>query len=320
MEGDPGKHGALPVDADLLDFGELGQLAWLSDSASLPQISPSSFTTSTTIPLDRQAPHANSEFAMTSSAGQPDAQKTGPRRGNDSSSRRPSCQKQEKSRTGSKNDIDAARRKVGNGQHGQTSSGAKAKDPCAPKRPRNSFNLFLEDFKKINPNFKTLQEASTAAAKAWKDICPKIREAYDLKMVAATKLYHEAKRKYEETGGPLKFRYINGPHRPPGAFFLFKKDFMAGQIVGKKRQFSEMQKLGETCGQAWRELPEEKKVEYRKMADALTSEHQNLAGMTQSVRREYVEANPDPYDAVLAKFRKAKEKKKEEEEKEEACR
>ena len=75
-----------------------------------------------------------------------------------------------------------------------------------------------------------------------------------------------------------------------------------------------MQKLGETCGQAWRELPEEKKVEYRKMADALTSEHQNLAGMTQSVRREYVEANPDPYDAVLAKFRKAKEKKKEEEE------
>ena len=73
MEGDPGKHGALPVDADLLDFGELGQLAWLSDSASLPQISPSSFTTSTTIPLDRQAPHANSEFAMTSSAGQPDA-------------------------------------------------------------------------------------------------------------------------------------------------------------------------------------------------------------------------------------------------------
>lgn len=181
-----------------------------------------------------------------------------------------------------------------------TKSGRKRrdKDPHAPKRARTAFNFFLDEFRQqfkvANPNTKGVVEVTKAASAAWKCLEPERRKVYEEKAVASQKEYAEAKKKYIEDGGPTMFKYINGPHRAPTAYFIFLANFRK-KYMAENPGVKGVSELSKGAGQMWRSLNPDEKQKYELKVKAAKEEYYRIKAMTTEQRVAYLQQNKDHY-------------------------
>ena len=181
-----------------------------------------------------------------------------------------------------------------------TKSGRKKRerDPAAPKRARTAFNYFLDDFRaqfKIDhPETKGIVEVTKAGSAAWNALDREKRDVYESKAKESQRKYAEAKQAYIESGGPTKFKYVNGPHRPPTAYFIFlhnfRKDYFAAHSGMKI-----VSELSKEAGLKWRNLTPEERKFFEEKGKAVKEEYYKIKAMTTEERIAYLETDKDPY-------------------------
>ena len=179
----------------------------------------------------------------------------------------------------------------------------KEKDPDAPKRGRTAFNFFLDEFRQeyrtSNPAAKGVVEVTKAASAAWKSLDPAKRKVHEDKAEASQREYALAKKKYVEDGGPVMFKYLNGPHRPPTAYFIFLANFRKGYIAEHPgmRGVTEMSK---EAGKTWKSMAAMEREVYTRKGKEVKEEYYKIKAMTREERAAYLKSDPDPYRKYLA--------------------
>jgi len=137
-------------------------------------------------------------------------------------------------------------------------------------------------------------EVTKAGSAAWKALDREKRDVYESKAKESQRKYAEAKQAYIESGGPTKFKYVNGPHRPPTAYFIFlhnfRKDYFAAHSGMKI-----VSELSKEAGLKWRNLTPEERKFFEEKGKAVKEEYYKIKAMTTEERIAYLEIDKDPY-------------------------
>ena len=186
-----------------------------------------------------------------------------------------------------------------------TKSGRKKeeKDPDAPKRGRTAFNFFLDEFRQeyrtSNPAAKGVVEVTKAASAAWKSLDPAKRKVHEDKAEASQREYALAKKKYVEDGGPVMFKYLNGPHRPPTAYFIFLANFRK-VYMAEHPGMNGVSELSKEAGKTWKSMAAKEKEVYTQKGREVKEEYYKIKAMGREDRVAYLKIDSDPHRKYLA--------------------
>ena len=166
----------------------------------------------------------------------------------------------------------------------------RERDPAAPKRARTAFNYFLRlsGSTHRHPETKGIVEVTKAGSAAWKALDREKRDVYESKAKESQRKYAEAKQAYIESGGPTKFKYVNGPHRPPTAYFIFLHNFRKDCFAAHSGM-KIVSELSKEAGLKWRNLTPEERKFFEEKGKAVKEEYYKIKAMTTEERIAYLE-------------------------------
>ena len=95
------------------------------------------------------------------------------------------------------------------------------------------------------------------------------------------------------------FKYLNGPHRPPTAYFIFLANFRKGHMAEHPgmRGVTEMSK---EAGKTWKSMAAAEREVYTRKGKEVKEEYYKIKAMTREERAAYLKSDPDPYRKYLA--------------------
>ncbi|QDZ24377.1 HMG-box domain-containing protein [Chloropicon primus] len=177
----------------------------------------------------------------------------------------------------------------------------KEKDPRKPKKPKSSFAFFRDEYCQERKKAGEKNDAvvwSKCAGQKWRTLDVRQKEKY-VEMARQAQLdYKEEMKRYNERGGKLSFKYIQGPHRPPTAYLLFYRHFRtapSSPCDNKQKTFEGNRILCEVAAEKWKTMTCEEQEVFRNKAALMKDEYLKIKAMTIEERVTYLEKVRDPY-------------------------